>query len=111
MHKEGQCADAMVHLSMVMDARPDDLEPVYNRAICKMAVDDWGTAFADLKRYCEKHVEPFCAEIEKAEQMHSRATGERRVPTEEEKAAYQKRKEAGELSPRRAKMQKAIHGE
>lgn len=111
MHKEKQCADAIVHLSMVMDARPDDLEAVYNRAVCKAVMDDWGTALPDLTRYCETNAEPFCADVKKASEMQARATGERQLPTEADREEYRRKKAAGELDPRRSALQKQIHGE
>lgn len=111
MHKEKQCADAIVHLSMVMDARPDDLEAVYNRAICKAVMDDWAAALPDLTRYCEANAEPFCADVKSASEIQTRATGKRQVPTEAEREEYRRKKEAGELNPKRAELQKKIHGE
>ncbi len=111
MQKEKRCADAVEHLNSVMEARPDDLDAVYNRGVCKIAVADWDTALADLTRYCEKNAEPFCSDVAKAQKMQANATGERRVPTDEEKAEFEKKKAAGELPAAREAFRKKVQGQ
>jgi Flp pilus assembly protein TadD len=110
LHREKRCADAVVHLDKVKQARPEDLDALYNHAVCKAAVSDWDTAFAEFEEYCGKKSEDFCATVPKAKKMHQNATGERRLPTEEEKEEFRRKKEAGELPPEREAFRKQVQG-
>ena len=48
--------------------------------------------------------------VAKAQKMQANATGERRVPTDEEKAEFEKKKAAGELPAAREAFRKKVQG-
>jgi hypothetical protein len=98
----------MVHLDKVVQAKPDDVDAVFDRAVCEMALDQWDKAIADLSTFCAKQQESFCETVEKVKAQQARATGERRRMTPEEREAWQKKHADGNVSEGRKSLQEKM---
>jgi len=94
----------MEHLDMVVKAKPEDLDALIDRAVCEMTLNQWNKALDDLTAYCEKKPEPFCPSVKKVKKTLTRATGERRRMTAEERKTWEENKKAGKANPDRQKF-------
>jgi len=90
LHKENRCADALVHLDKVISARPDEADPLVDRAVCHMALNDWDKAIVDLDAYCGKKADdPICADVTKLKELIAKrpeGSSGKRLTAEERKA-------------------------
>jgi hypothetical protein len=104
LHKENRCAEAMEHLDMVVQAKPEDLDALIDRAVCEMNLNQWNKALVDLSAYCEKKPDPFCPAVERVSATLTRATGERRRMTAEERKTWEEKQKTGKKNPTRQKF-------
>jgi len=95
MHTEKRCAEAMVHLDKVVEMQPESGDPLVDRAVCHIALNDWNKAITDLDAYCTKNAEDkICPSVAKVKEQLAKAPapGEKKQPllTAEEREAHKK---------------------